>query len=246
MNNREFYDFLAQNYDSMINPDKIIQSRKTELKKLLTPEIKSAADIGSGTGNDSIALSLNGLDVTGFEPSAEMIRYAAAKSEKYGLNLNFVNCLSEKIPQSYFGKFDIAVSLGNSVANIHRNVIGISFRKIFNLLKAESRFILQILNYDNIRKNESRIVNITGDNGRIFVRFYDFGKNSIAFNVLILDKKKYGNYELITTGIEEYKTSELNELLRKAGFRKTELYGSLDLSRYDKSESKNIVIVASK
>jgi SAM-dependent methyltransferase len=246
MNNREFYDFLAQNYDSMINPDKIIQSRKNELKKLLTPEIKSAADIGSGTGNDSIALSLNGLDVTGFEPSIEMIKYAAEKAEQYDLKLNFVNCLSEKIPQSYYGKFDIAVSLGNSVANIHRNVIGISFRKIFSLLKTESRFILQILNYDNIRKNDSRIVNITGDDGRIFIRFYDFGKNCIAFNVLIIDKKNYGNYELLTTGIEEYKTSELTELLRKAGFRKTDLYGSLDLSRYDKSDSKNIVIVASK
>jgi len=246
MNNREFYDILAQDYDSMINPDKIIQTRKDEFKKLLNSDIKTAADIGSGTGNDSIALALNGVNVTGFEPSAEMIRCAKEKAERFNVQVNFVSCLSENIPQSYYGKFDTAVSLGNSVANIHRNVIGISFRKIFGLLRKESRFILQILNYDNIRKTESRIVNITGDDNRIFVRFYDFGKNNTVFNVLIIDKKNYGNFELITTEIEEYKTSELTELLRKAGFRKTEVYGGLDLSRYIKSESKNIVLVAYK
>jgi glycine/sarcosine N-methyltransferase len=246
MNNREFYDLLARDYDSMINSDKIIHKRKGEFKKVLNPEIKTAADIGSGTGNDSIALALNGLDVTGFEPSEEMIRFAREKTKIYEVQASFINCLSEKIPQSFYGKFDIAVSLGNSIANIHRNVIGISFRKIFSLLRSDSRFILQILNYDNLRKEESRIVNITGDDKYIFVRFYDFAKNNLLFNVLIIDKKDYGKYELITTELEEYKTSELADLLRKAGFKKTELYGGIDFSRYDKSGSKNIVLVAYK
>lgn len=246
MNNREFYDLLAQDYDSMINSDKIIQTRKDEFKKLLNPDMKSAADIGSGTGNDSVALALNGLEVTGFEPSAEMIRFAKEKTIKYGVQVNFVSCLSEKISQSYYRKFDIAVSLGNSVANIHRNVIGISLRKIYSLLRSDSRFIMQILNYDNLRKDNSRIVNITGDDKYIFVRFYDFAENNLLFNVLIIDKMDYGKYELITTELEEYKTSELTDLLKKAGFRKTELYGGLDFSRYDKSGSKNIVLVAYK
>jgi SAM-dependent methyltransferase len=246
MNNSEFYDFLAQDYDAMINPEKIIHARKEELKKLLTDDIKTAADIGSGTGNDSIALALNGISVTGFEPSAGMIYYAREKTKKFNVKAEFVNCLSEKIPQTYYGKFDFAVSLGNSVANIHRNVIGISFRKIYGLLKKESKFVLQILNYENIRKEGKRIVNITGDEKRIFVRFYDFEKNETVFNILIIDKNNYGNFELISTAIEEYKTGELAELLKKAGFRKTVLYGGTDMSRYEKISSKDIVITAYK
>jgi SAM-dependent methyltransferase len=246
MNSNQFYDLLAENYDSMITPDKIIRIREQEFGKILTDDIKTAADIGSGTGNDSIALALNGVSVTGFEPSGEMIRFAKEKTKKYGVQVNFVNYLSEKIPQSYYGKFDIAVSLGNSVANIQRNVIGISFRKIYGLLKKDTRFVFQILNYENIRKEGKRIVNITGDDNRLFVRFYDFNKNGIVFNILIIDKSNYGNYELITTGIEEYKTAELADFLKKAGFRKTELFGGTDFSRYDKSASKDIVIIAYK
>jgi SAM-dependent methyltransferase len=246
MNSNEFYDLLAENYDSMITPDKIIRLRKQEFGMLLTDDIQTAADIGSGTGNDSIALALNGVSVTGFEPSAEMIRFAKEKTKNYGVQVNFVNYFSEKIPQTYYGKFDIAVSLGNSVANIHRNVVGISFRKIYGLLKKDTKFVFQILNYENIRKEGKRIVNITGDEKRVFVRFYDFNENGILFNILIIDKTNYGNYELITTGIEEYKTAELTDFLKKAGFRKTELFGGTDLSRYDKSASKDIVIIAYK
>ncbi len=55
--NEVFYDELASDYDDMISFKKTVEKKKNLLKNFVTDEMKSAADIGCGSGVDSISLS---------------------------------------------------------------------------------------------------------------------------------------------------------------------------------------------
>jgi ubiquinone/menaquinone biosynthesis C-methylase UbiE len=61
--NRAFYDELASDYDDMISFENAVEKKKKLFKNFLTSEMKASADIGCGSGVDSIALALSGLKV---------------------------------------------------------------------------------------------------------------------------------------------------------------------------------------
>jgi SAM-dependent methyltransferase len=122
------------------------------LKNFITEEMKTAVDLGCGTGNDSIALSLNGLAVDGFDLSGDMIKTANENASKYGVKINFYNKSIDNIPVIFHDKYDFAVSLGNSIANVEKKYLLKSFKKIFDILKPGSLFIIQILNFHALKK----------------------------------------------------------------------------------------------
>ena len=56
-----FYDELASEYDEMISFETAIDKKKILLQTFINQNSKNAADIGCGSGVDSIALSLSGI-----------------------------------------------------------------------------------------------------------------------------------------------------------------------------------------
>jgi len=109
-----FYDDISCFYDEMISFENTLKSRHIAIKNLITPAMKYAADLGCGSGLDSISLALAGLDVTAFDISAGMIEIAKRNSLSRGLKINYVMSSIDKISIEYHNKFDIAVSLGNT------------------------------------------------------------------------------------------------------------------------------------
>ncbi len=135
-------------------------------------------------GVDSISLSQLGLNVTSFDPSLEMINTARTNSEKHNCKIDFHNFSANEIPKTFYNKFDLVVSLGNTFANIPFTKIEKSVAKLFKLLKKDGRVLIQILNYEKILREKERIVNITKKDDEYFIRFYDFGKKDLTFNIL--------------------------------------------------------------
>jgi ubiquinone/menaquinone biosynthesis C-methylase UbiE len=87
--NNAFYDELASDYDEMISFEKSVEKKKNLFKNFLSSEMKSAADIGCGSGVDSIALSLSGLKVTAFDPSSEMLKIAKSNTARMNGKVEF-------------------------------------------------------------------------------------------------------------------------------------------------------------
>ncbi|MBK7631515.1 MAG: class I SAM-dependent methyltransferase [Ignavibacteriales bacterium] len=112
--NNNFYNSASVYYDKMIDFDSALQKRKILLSNFIDKKIKSVADVGCGTGVDSIALALLGLNVTAYDPSSEMINIAKANSEKHNCKIDFHIFCANKIPKTFYNKFDIVVSLGNT------------------------------------------------------------------------------------------------------------------------------------
>ncbi len=229
----------------MLNFNKLIEARKEALKKFIKSGYKNAVDIGCGTGADSIALTLNGINVVGYDTSLKMIRKARHNAKERNLRITFSNTQVQKINNNH-SKYDIVVSLGNAVANINPQTLNKIFYKVHKLLKPGGTFLIQILNYDAVRKSDKRIVNITRGNDNIYIRFYDFEEDKLRFNILTIKEKALQDYNLITTELYEYKKRELGELLNKSGFSKVKYYSDLNKFKFNSSTSKDLVVLAEK
>ena len=244
MKNNEFYDNISGDYDSMLNFNKLIETRKEALKKFIKSGYKNAIDIGCGTGVDSIALRMNGMNVAGYDTSLKMLQKARLNSKERNLKIIFSNSPVQSIGTAHHSKYDIIVSLGNAIANINLQTLNKIFNKVYKLLKPGGMFLIQILNYDSVRKSGKRIVNITSGNGNIFIRFYDIKKSKLSFNILRINDKNLKDFNMITTELYEYRKAELKKLLNKNGFNKIQFYSDLNKSKFNSKSSKDLIILA--
>ena len=244
--NSTFYNSASLYYDKMIDFDTALQKRKKLLLGFITPQIKTVADVGCGTGVDSIALSLIGLDVSAFDPSLKMISKAKVNSEIQKKKIEFYNYAADEIPKSFYNKFDLVVSLGNTLANIPYSKIERSIKRLFKLVKKDGSVLIQILNYEKILREKERIVNTTKKDGEYFIRFYDFGKNDLTFNILSFNADHSSKKELLSTKIYPYKSKGLKKIFKSAGFKKIEFYGSLDKKPFDTISSNDLILFAKK
>ena len=244
--NSTFYNSASAYYDKMIDFDSALQKRKILLSNFVDEKIKSVADVGCGTGVDSISLSQLGLKVTSFDPSAEMINTARTNSEKHNCKIDFHDFGANEIPKTFYNKFDLVVSLGNTLANIPFGKIDKSVAKLFKLIKNDGRVLIQILNYEKILSEKERIVNITKKDNEYFIRFYDFGKKDLTFYILKFNSDQTTHKELISTKIFPYTSKEFKKVFKEAGFKKIELFGGLDKKAFDPKSSNDLVLFAQK
>lgn len=208
--------------------------------------MKAVADLGCGSGADSIALSLLGLNVTAFDPSSEMIRLANENAKKENLDIYFHIRPIHSIPESFDNQFDLVVSLGNTFANIEQKYFSESIQKCFKLLKSDGQLVIQVLNYERILSEKKRIVNIREGKENYFIRFYDFHDDEIIFNILIFTKAHPKQNKLFSTNIYPFTTEDFNRELNSAGFNKTEFYADLNFTKFNKLHSQDLFIIGEK
>jgi len=96
-------------------------------------------------------------------------------------------------------------------------------------------------------KLKERILSIKRVKNHTFIRFYDFFKNLINFNILILseENKKVG-YKLITTKLRPIYKDELVNIIIEAGFKGVKYYSDSEKNRFCKNKSKNLVVIVEK
>lgn len=246
MKNNEFYDSLSADYNSMLSFDKLVSTRTEALKKFIKSGYINAIDIGCGTGLDSIALTNNGMKVTAFDTSSKMIQNARHNAKERNLRIRFSNSPVQNADKSFHSKYDMIVSLGNAIANIRQDILRKIFTKSYKLLKPGGTILIQILNYEAVRKSDKRIVNITRGKGNLFIRFYDFEKNKLNFNVLKINDNNLQEYSLISTELFEYSRSDIKLLLEKPGFTNIKFYSDLNRTKFHPSTSKDLIVVAAK
>jgi ubiquinone/menaquinone biosynthesis C-methylase UbiE len=240
-----FYDSLASYYDDMISFNQALSKRTTHLSSFVNPAVM-AADFGCGTGLDSVAMAMLGAKVSAFDYSEDMLKQAKKNSRKYNQKIDFYNSSIDKIPKNFHNKFDLIISLGNTLANLDTSQLRKTFRKAADMLKAKGVFVLQILNYERIINSAERIVKITDENNIFIVRFYDFLSTGARFNILRFSGNKPHEYSLITTKIFMHSLRQLKQCLENSGFYKIKTFGNLDMEKFQNKTSHDLVIIAEK
>lgn len=244
--NEIFFNNISGFYDGMIGFEEALERRKKLLGQFLIPEMKTAADFGCGSGLDSISLALNNLEVTAFDLSEGMLQQAAENARRTGTLISFKKRSVDNIEEEFFQKFDLVVSLGNTLALLEERKLSRAMRNIYSLLRENGKTVLQILNYNLVVDQGERIVNITNRGEETYVRFYDFLPRHINFNILRFKTNSPKDNSLYTTKLYPHTHTTLLILMRELGFRDIQLYGSLAMDLFKKDESKDLIIVASK
>lgn len=245
MENKSFYNAASGFYDQMINFEANLKTRRESFSRLFSSS-GIAADLGCGTGVDSIALSLNGHIVTGFDPSARMLETAKKNSENFSQRIEFLESSILSIPNSFNSKFDLTISLGNTFANVEGTTIYSTVQRLYDILKQDGKCLIHILNYTLILEKKERIVSIKPDDENYFVRFYDFVNGQINFNILCFSKNDNSNYTLLTTQVFGYKKDLLAKVFESVGFKDIQFWSNLEQEPFDITASKDLYVFASK
>jgi ubiquinone/menaquinone biosynthesis C-methylase UbiE len=240
MDNKNFYNSLSSIYDEMIDFDAALKRRTSLLSNIVGPH-ETAADFGCGTGIDSISLSMLGLKVDAFDQSKEMIAQAEVNASKFNADIQFFSSPLENISPPK--KYALIVSLGNTLANLSESKLKLTLDNCNNLLNKNGRLVIQILNYYRVT-GERHIVNETENDFYSVSRYYEKINSDLFFKIKIVDKREESE-KLLSTKIFPHKFELISEICRDLLFN-INIYGDLKLNDFEKSSSKDLVIIGEK
>jgi SAM-dependent methyltransferase len=162
------------------------------------------------------------------------------------MNITTIQTGFEQLHEHVKTKFDAVFCLGNTLPHLlPDDALLQSLTNFKHILQSDGTLILQVLNYDRIMKNRDRIQNIKEREGTIYIRFYDFLKETIAFNILTIKRTddKFV-HRLQTTELRPLQSLELTRFLQQAGFTDIQLFGTLNQTPYDVNVSNDLVVYA--
>ena len=244
----DFYDQIADSYDEMTRFEQRFQNEKQIVQAWFDKlHFQSAIDVACGTGLHAILLASLGVNTTGVDISAKMLKNARKNATRIDKNISWIKSSMEDLQNQLKGPYDVLFCLGNSLPHIlSQEGIEQTFRNFYNLLTPTGCIMLQLLNYDNILKNRQRIIGINKIKNSSFVRFYDFIADQVQFNILkIIEHDGLIDYDLQSTRLYPYRKEELESLLVKSKFVDLQFYGDTKFTPYDLNSS-NLVTVAHK
>ena len=103
------------------------------------------------------------------------------------------------------------------------------------------------MNYEKILTHKDRIIDIHREGEHEFIRFYDFNKNTLNFNILNIDwNSNLPVYDLQTTFHYPYRKNDLRNIFKQNGFKLEKVYGNIRMEKYNPDQSPNCVFVVRK
>ena len=245
----DFYDGVSSFYDEMTRFDKRVEAERTMLQRWQKRyDFSSVVDVACGTGLHAILLAEMGVRTVGVDISSAMIEKAQRNSKRFNVNVTWQVGSMLNLVDYFQNSFDAVFCLGNSVPHLlTESQLTSAIQNFAKILNPNGLLVLQILNYASILQGKNRIVGIHQQKDHTFVRFYDFEKEFIRFNILAIKWQNGKNtHSLHSTQLYPYRKNELENVLTHNGFKKPELFGNMQFAPFDMDTSKNLVIAARK
>jgi len=128
----DLYNSIGVNYNTTRHADPYLTERF--LHFLQAGPGKSFLDIGCGTGNYTIALAQNGVDITGVDPSDEMLNVARSRN----LVIKWLKGYAEEIPAAD-GTYDGVMAM---LTIHHWKSIPTAMQEIYRVIKPRGVIVL--------------------------------------------------------------------------------------------------------
>ena len=244
-----FYDSLAEDYDRMTGFDKRFVHERPFFHLLVERfGITTALDAGCGTGFHSLLLAQLGVSVTAVDISQEMLHRLASHAAELGVNIESVQSTFQDLTTTVHKKFDAVFCLGNSLAHLlSADELRQSLRNFAALLRPQGILFIQNLNYDRIIAQHERIQSVKETGGTTFIRYYDYEKDALRFNILKLERHdKAIDTSINSIVLRPLLKDELLCALAEAGFADAKVFGSISMDEFDVQSSKDTVVLATK
>ncbi len=248
-----FYDDLAGCYDALTDSEircRLAQGFAEQLQRRYAPG--SVLDVACGTGVYSLALCRLGMAVQGVDLSSAMLQQAERSAAAEGLPVTWVCAPMQELPDRVAGPFDTVLCMGNSIPHLLCDSdLDSALAGFVRRLSRGGTVILQLLNYDRVLAERERIVGVTRHGAEEYIRFYDFGDDVLAFNVLSIrwETGRTGDavvreQHLSSTPLRPYRASELASALEALGADEVDVFGDLAFGAFDQRTSPTAMIVA--
>lgn len=245
MSPEQFYDAVSQQYDAMTDFSARVAREAAALTPLLEQfRVRTAVDMGCGTGAHVLALASLGVRATGVDLSDRMLAHARSHAAEHPdaafLRGDFLTTFPPSLPSA-----DAIFCLGNSLPHIESTGrLQAVFAHWKRHLSPGGRIIVQLLNYARILRERERIVAIRRDGPLTVVRFYDFTEPRITFNILTVTDAATGpGHTLVSTPLTPFTAGDIADAARAAGCATVELRSSLRLDPWSE-DAKDAIVIA--
>jgi len=240
----EFYDQLAADYDHMISFTDRLQKETVIFENILKRfPAGRILDAGCGTGFHSIVLSSLEREVVGIDSSRKMIQQARKNAREFKASVKFIETDFLSLAEMKEGRFDAVFCLGNSFVHLLTAKQRLLVMKYFKRSLVPGGYVfLQLINYDKILKEKSKILSVKTIEGRKYIRSYTYHASTVTFTLRI--ETATGSRE-ISNEIYPLQSVELSRLAARTGLTKMNWFGNLSLHEYDRYVSENICTVLS-
>ena len=244
-----FYKALSTDYDRMTRFGDRLQAEQDMLSHWLQRyPFTSVLDVACGTGLHSIALKKLGVEVVGVDNSPEMLSQAEQNARLQKVGIKWLTAPMQDVKNYLKQSFDGLLCLGNSLPHLlSEDDLRRTLQSFYAVLNAGGRVVIQMLNYSRILRDRERIVHISQEGDKQFIRFYDFIDPLIRFNLLTFHwQQQKALHQLISTELYPYRLEELEQPLQEVGFTNLEYFGNMQFATFDDRQSTNLVMVAEK
>lgn len=239
------YSVFAYDYDEFGEIDQYLGAERDFFKALFAEhEVSSVLDCACGTGQHLYMLSEMGLTVAGSDYSAAMLEVAEKNLSKRGKEIPLHQCDFRYLEEVFSAHFDAIVCLTTALPHLHTEADLVTALKSMKARLNQNGLLVLTTGttHHNLSLPPIEVVVNREDFSRVFVKEQDEEFQTI--HVLDLyhspDRMENNQYDIVYKIIldEEYRL-----LLKKAGFKKVQIFGDYDQNPYDK-ESTRLIVVA--
>lgn len=192
------------------------------LKKLKLKKGAKVLDLCCGPARHSVLLAKKGLDVTGYDYSAEYLKEAAQRAKKAGVKLRLMR--GDMRRPKFRGEFDAAINLFTSFGYFQRKSDDIKTLKgVARALKPGGKFMIDIIHGDFVHahfrpRNWARL-----EDGSYHLEESTAHKDGVISTWTVLRK---GKSQKRTFFSRLYTRKTLFAALRRAGLKPLKFWGS--------------------
>ena len=217
-------DFRMKRTFGSVSDERTKQDVDFIIDVLNLPKGGKMLDLFCGLGRHSIELAERGYNAVGIEYNSEYLKLARAKAQKKGVVIEFIH---GDVRHVEFGvDYDAAIIMYQSFGYFTDEEDKMVLHKIYNALKQNGRFLIEILSKDWILNNfvENEVTEVNGikiDETRAF----DAPTSRVNFTINrhleegVVTKK--GSWRL-------YSSSEITSISDNIGFKYIAGYNDLD------------------
>lgn len=208
-------------------------------------------DIPCGYGRHSIALSKEGINVTGIDYSKSHIKKAVDDANKLKNKTTFLRGDMRYIDKSFYNKFDAVINMFYSFGFFKTDSQNINVMKQFyNALTKGGKLLLHTdvctEMIENNTTNTNQIRRLKNDSYKlIIIEEYNKKNKRMQGSWEITDNYGHNIIPRSFYSVRIYSIPEYIDMARQCGFRWTNVYESFKKNHFTK-ESKEIIFVAEK
>ncbi len=227
-------------------PKERIRNALEEVEKILgMVDMKEGhvLDMATGPGRHAVRFAKKGFTVTGVDKSPFLLEHARALAKEEEAVVEWVEADMREFCRK--DTFDLALNLFSSFGFFDNEEEDfLVLQNLFASLRKGGIIVMDTVGKEILARNFKQTISHRYEDGALLVNRHEIVDEWRRIRnewVLVKD----GDVREYTFHFRCYSAKELLMLLERAGFRQTEVFGSLDMSPYDE-KAKRLVVTARK